>query len=100
MRYFFVEGKFNNPIPVGGVKLDSLVKTHLKRINDEMKEGRILFTAYKKDNSGLVLFMKAEEKKDVEKFMYEDPLYKNKVQLYRIIELSIKDVNEKISDLI
>lgn len=98
MKYFLVEGKFNNPIPVGGVKLDSLVKEHLKRLNNEVKEGRILFTSSKKDNSGVIFFMKAEERHDVDKFIAEDPLYIKEVQFYTVIELSIKDVDEKIAD--
>ena len=100
MRYFLVEGKFNNPIPVGGSKLDLLVKEHLKKLNNEVKEGRILFTSSKKDNSGVVFLIKAEKRQDVDSFLDEDPLNKNEVQFYKVTELLIKDVDEKIKDWI
>lgn len=100
MRYFLVEGKFNNPIPVSGLKLDALVKQHLEKLKNEVKNSHILFTASKTNNTGIVFLMKCEEKIDLEIFINNDPLNEKEVQKYTVTELKINDINEKIIDWI
>ncbi|MBE6046829.1 MAG: hypothetical protein E7213_00185 [Clostridium sp.] len=100
MRYFLVEGKFNNPIPVSGLKLDALVKQHLEKLKNEVENSHILFTASKTNNTGIVFLMKCEEKIDLEIFINNDPLNEKEVQKYTVTELKINDINEKIIDWI
>lgn len=90
MKYFLVEGTFNNPIPIGGVELDKVMKKHLKYLDTNVDKGKILFTGPKENNDGIILIMKAKSLEDVEKFVEGDSLSLLKVQRYRVKEFKMK----------
>jgi len=90
VKYFFVEGTFNNPIPIGGVELDKAMKKHLKYLDTNIKKGKILFTGPKENNEGIIMIMKAKSIEDAEKFLNEDSLAILKAQRYKIKEFKLK----------
>lgn len=96
MKYFLIEGMFYNPIPVGGIELDVLIHEHLKRLEEKVTEGKILFAGPKRDNSGVIIVMKGESSAEIEEFLNNCPLTIKKVQYYKITEFKCKNANEKV----
>ncbi|MCR4942995.1 MAG: hypothetical protein K5986_00700 [Clostridium sp.] len=98
MKLFLVEGNYKNPIPLGGLKLDNLMKKYLDIIREETKDERILFFGMKKDLTGTLLIMKGKDIEEIEKVTKSDLLYKKHILVYNIKEFICKEYNEKFND--
>ncbi|WP_294352423.1 YciI family protein [uncultured Clostridium sp.] len=90
MKYFFVEGTFNNPIPIGGIELDRAMKKHLKYLENFIDKEKILFTGPKENNEGIIFIIKAKSLDEVQKIVDQDSLSISKVQKYKIKEFNLK----------
>lgn len=95
MQLFLVEGRYNNPIPAGGVDLDYLIDEELKKIRKRIKDEDILFWGIKENLSGLFFVMKAKDKEEVELFVKNDLLYEKGIVTYKIEKFMCRGCDEK-----
>ena len=98
MKYFAIEGTFNNPNPLSPEELKKAINEHIKYLQKGFDEGWILISGPKAYTGGGVILMKAESINIVEDYINNDPLKICGVQIYNIIEFKLHDCQEAIKN--
>jgi uncharacterized protein YciI len=94
MKYFIIEGFITNP----DLMNDNIMKEHIAYTQKAMEEGFILMSGLKSDMSGGLSVMKSESIKKVEEYLSREPLKRNGIQEYKVIEFSPHYLNPSTSE--
>ena len=91
MKYFFVDGTFNEPMSIGENELQKAIEEHLALLQKGFEEGFILVSGPKVNTGGGVIIIKGQSLLDIENYFAKDPLKILGIQAYNIVEFKLHD---------
>lgn len=90
MKYYLLEGIFVENHPTGE-ELKKAMANHFAYLKVGLENGSVLLTGPIPGGSGGIVIVKSS---DIQKFCDDDPVVKEGIQQYRIIEFSSNDYQE------
>ena len=81
-------------------EIDAQMKQHVTYLNKYYKSKNFIVSGRKIPRDGGIILATASTKKEVEKFIKQDPFYKHKLADFRIIEFNASQMAEDINELI
>jgi len=95
MKYFVVEGIFSENHPKGAA-LEAEIKVHVEYLRAGIDSGTILFMGPKTESGGGFIFVKGEDKQDIQDLCDNDPMFKSGTQWYKITEFRLTDCQDPL----
>jgi len=97
MKFFAIEGIFNNPLPIDKSEMGKVISDHMAYLEKGYNEGFILASGPKPAIDGGFILMKAESLEEVEEYFSKDPLIVTGVQKYHIVEFKLHKCLPEVS---
>lgn len=92
MKHFMIEGIITNTNLIN----DVIMKVHMEYSKKAMDIGLILMSSLKADMSGGLFIMMADDIKDIELYLSNEPFKVNGIQEYKIKEFNIHYISNDL----
>ena len=89
MKKFWIQGTIINEKKMN----DEIMKEHMAYTQKAMESGRIIMSGLKADYSGGICMMIANDIEEVNTYLIHEPLAKNNIQEYSVVEFDTHFLN-------
>ena len=98
MKYFIVEGVFNDPVPVPREERAELLAGHKEFVARGLSAGSVLCAGPKVEGSGGFIILRAESREALDEYLNTDPHLQSGVSYFNITEFNPVDRQDCVSD--